>query len=172
MRRSVLALIIALCAGLALAACGDEDSGPAPTTSEYKATWTKLGEQLNEAGMSVSEAVSGKAGTTKDKLEKAFSEAADKTRDVADEIESATPPEDPKIEAAQEKLVDALNAAAKTLDEIGEAAGDGDTKAAAAAAAQLNERNAAITEPRAEIEQALGLAKPAPATTQTTTTEK
>lgn len=170
MRHAVLALLIALCAGFTLAACGGEDSEPAPTTSEYKATWAKLSERLNEAGASVTEAVSGKAGTTKDKLEKAFSEAADKTRDVADDIENATPPEDPKIQAAQEELVDALNAAAKTLDEIGEAAGDGDVKAAGAAAAQLNERNASITEPRAEIEKALGLAQPA--TTQTTTTEK
>lgn len=171
MRHAALALLIALCAGFTLAACGGDDSGPAPTKSEYKATWAKLSKQLNEAGMSVGEAVSGKAGTTKEKLEKAFSEAADKTRDVAGEIESATPPEDPKIQAAQKKLIDALNAAAKTLDEIGEAAGDDDMKAAAAAAAQLNERNASITEPRAEIEQALGIAQPA-TKTQTTTNGK
>jgi len=172
MRRAILALLIALCAGLALAACGGDDSGGTPTTAEYKATWTKLAEQLNQAGMAVSDAVSGKAGTTKDKLEKAFSTAADKTRDVADEVEDATPPDDPKIKDAQKDLVDALNKAADNLDDIGEAAGKGDLKAAGAAAAKLNEHNAAVTRPRAEIEKALGIAQPAPATTKTTTTAK
>lgn len=172
MRRAILALLIALCAGFALTACGGDDSGGTPTTAEYKATWTQLAEHLNEAGMAVSDAVSGKAGTTKEKLEKAFSTAADKTRDVADEIEDATPPDDPKIKAAQEKLVDALNDAAENLDEIGEAAGKNDLKAAGAAAAKLNERNAAVSGPRAEIEKALGIKQPAPATTQTTTTAK
>lgn len=172
MRRAILALLIALCAGFALAACGGDDPEPVPTKSEFKTTWTQLADQLGEAGTSVSDAVSGKAGTTKEKLEKAFSTAADKTREVADDIENATPPDDPKIEAAHEKLVDALNKAADNLDDISEAAGKNDSKAAGEAAAKLNEQNAAITGPRAEIEKALGITQPAPATTQTTTTEK
>ena len=108
------------------------------------------------------------SGKSNKQLEERFSDVAKQTRAIAEKFDETTPPDDAKIKTQQAKLVAGLNVAADDLEAISEAAGKKDLKAAGEAAAKLTRDNAAVAEPKAELDLlVLGVKPAAPQTTTT-----
>ena len=165
MRRALPALLAVLVAAVAVVGCGDSDSSSnVPSKAEYKQTYASLNKQIDALGAAVGAAVTGSGGKSNKALEKTFGDLADKTREAAQKVDDATPPDDAAIQKQQAALVKGLNVAADDLDAISTAAGKKDLKAAGTAAGKLTRDNAGVANPhRALNKLVLGIV-PAPAT--------
>lgn len=169
MRRAIPALLIAIVAAFAVAACGGSDDSSPPTKAEYKQEYQKLIKELSVVDIAVSDAVNGSAGKSNTQLEKTFGEAAKKVRGMAGKFDDTTPPADATIKSQQAKLVAGLNVFADDLDAISSAAGKKNLKAAGAAAAKLSRDDAATAQAKVALDQALGIQ---PSSERSTTTQK
>ena len=172
MRRAIPALLIAVIAAFTVAACGGSDDPTPPTKAEYKQQYTALSKELAAVGLAVGKAVNESAGKSNKQLKERFSDVAEQTRAIAKKFDDTTPPDDPKIETQQAKLVAGLNVAADDLETISKAAGKKDLKAAGEAAAKLTRDNAGVAEPKAQLDLLVLGVKPAAPQTTTTAPKK
>jgi hypothetical protein len=132
-------LLLALAAlAVALAGCGSESR---LSKTEYDAKLTKTGSELAEASKALAKAKTGPE----------FASGAEQIqaglRKAADDLDDVRPPKD--VDAANDRLVDALRGLADEFDKVRDAAKEG-AKAARAAGARL-----ARSQPSEEARQAI-----------------
>lgn len=152
MRRTAIALALALAACLLLPACGGDDG---PTTADYKQRFDPVNQQIKDLGSSVADAVSNAEGKTNSVLEKQFAELSAQTRSLAQDVVKLEPPGD-AISQKQDALVDALREAGRDLQSISAAAAAGNAERAKAATTKLaTATSEAIKSSREAIEQQL-----------------
>lgn len=173
MRRAISVLLILAVAALAVTGCGSGgDSSTTPSQAEYKQTYQALSKELTAVGTSVGDAMNQSAGKSNKQLETTFADLADRTRALAKKIGDTTPPANPKVKAAQEKLAAGLNTAADDLEAISTAAGKKNLRAAGTAAGKLARDNSAVSTPHRDLDLIVLGIKPAAAPKQSTTTTK
>jgi hypothetical protein len=118
-RFSMLALVLAI----AVAGCG---GGERLSKAEYQQKLKAAGVELSAASKSLAQA------TTGPQFAAGVEQVQDGMRKVADDLDGLNPPED--VDAANDRLVNALRGLADEFDKVKEAAAKGATEARAAGA--------------------------------------
>ena len=151
MSRSILGLLTALLAAVALSACGGGDEET--TTADFRKDYAPISAAIRGLGTEVGAAVTSAKGKSDLELQEQFADLADRANVVADDLAEAKTPDDAAITTTRAALVTGVRKAAADLDAISGAAAANDGEAAKAATIRLAKDSEGIREPRRKLDQ-------------------
>lgn len=157
MRRAIPALLIAIVAAFAVAACGGSDDSSPPTKAEYTKEYQPINKAVGQLAVDIGKAVENASGKSNEVLTKTFGDLAERTNTEADKLDELTPPENPVVVKQQPALVKALQTVADDLEAISKGAEKNNLKGAAEGAAKLGRDAPAVGKARTTLNKALGV---------------
>jgi hypothetical protein len=145
-RPTIIALLIAAVPGLV--ACGEDEE------ETFREEFRPLNDRIVELGGDVDKAVTGASGKSDQQIEQEFGRLARRTGAVRTDLGELEPPDD--LADDQQDLVEALGDARDALNEIEQAAGEGDPQAARRATIQLVAASSDVGSERRRLARATG----------------
>jgi len=153
--RATAALLTAILAAFALAACGggSSSSSDAPTTADFRTEYAPISAVIRGIGDDIGAAVNSAKGKTDAQLQAQFGDLAKRTGTAADALAGTHPPDDAAIEQARDQLISGVRQGASDLAAISSAASLSDAKAAKAATIKLIQHSANVKTPRLKLDK-------------------
>ena len=151
--RATAALLTAILAALALAACGGSSGGDAPTTADFRTEYAPISAVIRGIGDDIGVAVTNAKSKTDAQLQAQFGELAKRTGTAADALAETQPPDDAAIKQARTELITGVRQGASDLAAISTAASLSDAAAAKAATIKLTKHSAAVKTPRLKLDK-------------------
>ena len=151
--RATAALLTAILAAVALAACGGSSSGDAPTTADFRTEYAPISAVIRGIGDDIGTAVTEAKTKTDAQLQTQFGDLAKRTGTAADALENTHPPDNAAIKQARTQLITGVRQGASDLAAISAAASLSDAAAAKAATINLIKHSAAVKTPRLKLDK-------------------
>ena len=151
--RATAALLTAILAALALAACGGSSGGDAPTTADFRTEYAPISAVIRGIGDDIGAAVTTAKTKTDAQLQTQFGDLAKRTGTAADALENTHPPDDAAIKQARTQLITGVRQGASDLAAISAAASLSDAAAAKAATIKLINHSAGVKTPRLKLDK-------------------
>ncbi len=151
--RATAALLTAILAALALAACGGSSGGDAPTTADFRTEYAPISAVIRGIGDDIGAAVTTAKTKTDAQLQSQFGDLAKRTGDAATALADTHPPDDAAIKQARTELITGVRQGASDLAAISSAASLSDAAAAKAATIKLVEHSAGVKTPRLKLDK-------------------
>jgi chromosome segregation ATPase len=143
----VVCVVLAVGAGSAFAACGDDDA------DAFKEDYNAAVKPLSEANSQVSGAIDSESDESNAAIAERFQGLAEKTQQTQDNLRELEPPEDAK--EAYDELLSALKVGTDDLSAVAEAARDSDPAAARTARDSLEESAEDIQQAETALQRAV-----------------
>jgi hypothetical protein len=144
--RLSLAVAAFLALMLGLAACGEDQE------ETYSKAFRPLNERILDLGEQVGDAINGASGKSDQQIEAEFGRLAQRTGDVAKDVDALEPPDD--LKRTNDDLVAALRVARDDLGGIEKAADESDAQAARRATIELGSASKDLSTARRKLERA------------------
>ena len=151
--RATAALLTAILAALALAACGGSSGSDAPTTADFRTEYAPISAVIRGIGDDIGVAVTNAKSKTDAQLQSQFGALAKRTGTAADALEATHPPDDAAIKQARTQLIAGVRQGASDLAAISSAASLSDAAAAKAATIKLLQHSTNVKTPRLKLDK-------------------
>lgn len=143
---------VALVGGaLAIAGCGDSDSGP--SADDASADYNSIDRSIQSFGTQLAQALSAASTKTDAQLGDQFDGLSDKSNRLLTEVKNLEVPED--LKSDKDALVSAFDDGVQDIEDIAAAVSSSDADAARTAATKLIRDSEAIRDSRAQLKAAL-----------------
>jgi len=151
--RATAALLTTILAAVALAACGGNSGGDAPTTADFRTEYAPISAVIRGIGDDVGTAVTTAKTKTDAQLQAQFGDLAKRTGSAATALADTHPPDDAAIKQARTQLITGIRQGASDLAAISSAASLSDAAAAKAATIKLLQHSTNVKTPRLKLDK-------------------